>query len=307
MARHGTDFDAQDLAGDWCARCRPDESQHRGAGTGEAWAVRDMDMMGDGIYKSTDAGETWTHMGLPETGRIGTIAIHPANPEIVLVCALGRATGPQKERGVYRTEDGGKTWQQVLFVDENTGCSGVQISQQNPQVVLAGTWEIELQTHVLHSGGMAADPSFERWWQDSRSHPPWTAPPPYGKTDSDRAADGLGCTRSSIPRRRSQGPKSQAQARCGDPPCGRHLEQRDLGPAADRPRGYYIRIRVSPDDPDHVLSPTARCGAHAMAADLGERRRRVRRLSRHLVGSHPAMAGHYIVTGTAAWAFTVHR
>src|SRR5262245_28252880 len=123
------------------------------AGTGEAWAVRDMDMMGDSIYKSTDAGETWTNMGLVATGRIGTIVIHPANPDIVLVCALGRATGPQRERGVFRSEDGGKTWQQTLFVNENTGCSGLQMSQQNPDVVLAGTWEIELQTHVLHSGG----------------------------------------------------------------------------------------------------------------------------------------------------------
>ena len=76
-----------------------------------------MDMMGDGIYKSTDAGETWTKMGLAETGRIGTIVIHPTNENIVLACALGRATGPQKERGVFRTEDGGKTWQQTLFVD----------------------------------------------------------------------------------------------------------------------------------------------------------------------------------------------
>ncbi len=126
------------------------------AGTGEAWAVRDMDMMGDGIYKSTDAGETWTNMGLVETGRIGTIVVHPTNENIVLVCALGRATGPQQERGVFRTEDGGKTWQQTLFVNENTGCSGLQLSQQDPNVVIAGTWEIELQTHVLHSGGMGS-------------------------------------------------------------------------------------------------------------------------------------------------------
>ena len=95
-------------------------------------------------------------MGLDETGRIGTIVIHPTNENIVLACALGRATGPQKERGVFRTEDGGKTWQQALFVDENTGCSGLQMSQQDPNVVLAGTWEIELQTHVLHSGGMGS-------------------------------------------------------------------------------------------------------------------------------------------------------
>ncbi|HSG01479.1 MAG TPA: hypothetical protein VLA20_10120, partial [Vicinamibacterales bacterium] len=126
------------------------------AGTGEAWAVRDMDMMGDGIYKSTDAGETWTRMGLEDTGRIGTIVVHPTNENIVLACALGRATGPQKERGVFRTEDGGRTWQHVLFVNEDTGCSGLQMSHQDPDVVIASTWEMYLQTHILESGGMGS-------------------------------------------------------------------------------------------------------------------------------------------------------
>ena len=87
------------------------------AGTGEAWAIRDADVMGDGIYHSTDAGRTWQHMGLPESGRIGRILVHPTNPDIVFACALGRATGPQQERGVYRTTDAGKTWRRTLFVD----------------------------------------------------------------------------------------------------------------------------------------------------------------------------------------------
>jgi photosystem II stability/assembly factor-like uncharacterized protein len=126
------------------------------AGTGEAWAVRDMDMAGDGIYKSTDAGETWTRMGLENTGRIGTIVVHPTNANVVLACTLGHATGPQQERGVYRTEDGGATWTRVLFVNEDTGCSGLQMSRQNPDVVIAGTWEIFLQTHVLESGGVGS-------------------------------------------------------------------------------------------------------------------------------------------------------
>ncbi len=85
------------------------------AGTGEAWVIRDSDVMGNGIYKSTDAGKTWTNMGLPETGRIGRIVIHPSNPDIVFACALGRATGPQQDRGVYRTTDGGQLWDRVLF------------------------------------------------------------------------------------------------------------------------------------------------------------------------------------------------
>src|SRR5437762_5152605 len=94
------------------------------AGTGEPWAIRDSDVIGDGVYKSQDAGKTWTHSGLEETGRIARVIVHPTNPDIVFVCAEGRLTGRQQERGVYRTTDGGAHWDRVLFVDENTGCSG---------------------------------------------------------------------------------------------------------------------------------------------------------------------------------------
>jgi len=123
------------------------------AGTGEAWAIRDADVMGDGVYKSTDAGATWQNVGLKETGRIGKIIIHPTNPNIVYVCALGRATGPQQERGVYRTLDGGTTWQRVLFVNENTGCSGVNISIEDPKVLIAGMWDVVMHTWAMFSGG----------------------------------------------------------------------------------------------------------------------------------------------------------
>ncbi len=122
-------------------------------GTGEAWAIRDTDVMGDGVYKSTDAGKTWTHMGLDETGRIGRIIVNPTNPDNVFVCALGRTTGPQQERGVYRTVDGGKTWQRVLFVDENTGCSGLSMDPENSETLFAGTWQVEMHTYAELSGG----------------------------------------------------------------------------------------------------------------------------------------------------------
>jgi photosystem II stability/assembly factor-like uncharacterized protein len=123
------------------------------AGTGEAWAIRDADVMGDGVYKSTDAGATWQNMGLKETGRIGRIIVHPTNPNIVYVCALGRATGPQQERGVFRTRDGGATWQRVLFVNENTGCSGLSIDASDPRTLFAGTWEVVMHTWAMFSGG----------------------------------------------------------------------------------------------------------------------------------------------------------
>ncbi|HEV2306599.1 MAG TPA: hypothetical protein VGR93_13855 [Candidatus Acidoferrales bacterium] len=123
------------------------------AGTGEAWAIRDTDLMGDGVYKSTDAGKTWTHLGLDATGRIGRVIVNPTNPDNVFVCALGRTTGPQQERGVYRTMDGGKTWQRVLFVDENTGCSGLSMDPEDSQTLFAGTWQIAMHTWGEFSGG----------------------------------------------------------------------------------------------------------------------------------------------------------
>jgi hypothetical protein len=123
------------------------------AGTGEAWAIRDADVMGNGAYKSTDAGATWTNMGLKETGRIGRILIHPTNPNIVFVCALGRATGPQQERGVYRTNDGGQTWDRVLFVDPNTGCSSLSLDPKDPNTIVAGMWSMVMHTWKIESGG----------------------------------------------------------------------------------------------------------------------------------------------------------
>ena len=114
------------------------------AGTGEAWAIRDSDVIGDGMYKSTDAGKTWTHAGLDETGRIARILIHPTNPDIVFACATGRLTAPQQERGVFRTTNGGQKWERVLFVDENTGCSGLSMDAKNPRNIFAGTWQVEI-------------------------------------------------------------------------------------------------------------------------------------------------------------------
>jgi photosystem II stability/assembly factor-like uncharacterized protein len=122
------------------------------AGTGEAW-IRSHISIGDGIYKSTDAGKTWTRMGLEKTGRIGRVIVDPTNPQIVLACVLGTAYGPQPDRGVFRTTDGGTTWQKTLFVDENTGCSDLTMDPSNPRILVAGIWQIEVKTWGRESGG----------------------------------------------------------------------------------------------------------------------------------------------------------
>ena len=122
------------------------------AGTGEAH-IRSHVSVGQGAYKSTDAGRTWTLMGLEQTARIARTVIHPTNPDIVLVCALGHAYGPQPERGVFRTTDGGLTWTKVLFVDENTGCSDLAMDPKNPRLLYAGMWQFEIHTWGRESGG----------------------------------------------------------------------------------------------------------------------------------------------------------
>jgi len=102
--------------------------------------------------QSLDAGKTWSLMGLEKTGRIGRVEIDPRNPDVVLACALGHAYGPQPERGVFRTTDGGKTWDKALFVDENTGCSDMGMDPTSANT-FCGMWQIEIHTW----GARAAD------------------------------------------------------------------------------------------------------------------------------------------------------
>ena len=121
-------------------------------GTGESWIIRYVDVMGDGVYKSSDAGATFKNMGLKETGRIARVLVHPTNPSIVYVCAVGRTNGPQQERGVFKTTDGGATWKQTLFVNPDTGCSGLTLDPKNPSHMFAGAWQIETFTWGEFSG-----------------------------------------------------------------------------------------------------------------------------------------------------------
>ena len=122
------------------------------AGTGEG-KIRSHISVGQGIYRSLDAGKSWTLMGLEATGRIPRLVIHPKDPDIVLACALGHAYGPQPERGVFRTTDGGQTWTKTLFVDENTGCSDIAMDPKNPRILFAGMWQLEIHTWGRESGG----------------------------------------------------------------------------------------------------------------------------------------------------------
>lgn len=112
---------------------------------------------GDGVYKSTDAGKTWMHIGLPKAGLIGRIKIHPTDPNTVFVAALGNIFGPNPERGVYRTKDGGKTWDQVLKVSERTGASEVSLDLKNPTNLMATMWTVERKPWTIDSGSKSPE------------------------------------------------------------------------------------------------------------------------------------------------------
>ncbi|MGB8475192.1 MAG: hypothetical protein WCE61_14005 [Candidatus Acidiferrum sp.] len=121
-------------------------------GTGEA-CIRGNISYGDGVYKSTDAGKTWTNVGLKDTRHIGAVIINPTNPDIVYVAALGHAYGPNTERGIFRTRDGGKTWEKVLYLDDRTGGIEVVFDPHNPHVLFAAMWEGWRKPWDLNSGG----------------------------------------------------------------------------------------------------------------------------------------------------------
>jgi photosystem II stability/assembly factor-like uncharacterized protein len=122
------------------------------AGTGETEIRLDVSY-GDGVYKSTDAGRTWSHVGLRETKHIGRICIHPQNPDIVYVAALGDIFGPHEERGLFRSRDGGRTWEKVLYRSADAGAVELSIDANNPRILFAGFWETRRSFWNLSSGG----------------------------------------------------------------------------------------------------------------------------------------------------------
>ncbi len=241
-------FDKQPAAAIGALAVAPSQPSTVWAGTGEAWAVRDSDVMGDGIYKSTDAGKTWKNMGLPQSGRIGRIIVHPSNPDIVFACVLGRTTGPQQERGVYRTIDGGKNWERVLFADEKTGCSGLSMDPQNPHTLVAGMWQVEMHTWAELSGG----PGSGVWishdggttWKRIEGH--GLPKSPVGKIDVAIAPTNSNRVYALI-QTADQGSVWRSDDG-GDTWKAVNYQRQLIGRA-----GYYIRLAVSPSNDNEIL------------------------------------------------------
>ncbi|HWK08622.1 MAG TPA: hypothetical protein VNR64_01130, partial [Vicinamibacterales bacterium] len=125
-------------------------------GTGSA-AIRSNVIIGRGVYKSTDAGRTWRFMGLRDAGQIGSICVHPTNPDVAWAAALGSPYGPTEERGIFKTTDGGRTWRKVLFVNNETGGRVVAVNMSNPNELYAGMYRGFRKGWDIISGGPASE------------------------------------------------------------------------------------------------------------------------------------------------------
>ena len=226
------------------------------AGTGEAH-IRSNVSLGNGVYRSVDGGDSWTHLGLTASGRISRIATHPTDPDTAWVAALGHLYGPQEERGIFRTTDGGETWERVLFVDEDTGASEIVISPENPRLLFAGMWQMRIWTWGRESGGPGSGIFRSRDGGDSWERLEGTGLPrlPWGKVAlSMTAAD---------PRRVYALIETSSNEAFSplDEQDGVLWRSEDLGESWElmsrdhtlmqRPH-YYTRVVAAPDDPDEA-------------------------------------------------------
>ena len=183
-------FDDQPVASIGAIAVAPSDPNVVWVGTGEPF-IRSHISIGWGVYKSTDAGKSWNKMGLDNTGRIARIVIDPRNPDVVLVAALGHAYGPQPERGVYRSGDGGKTWERTLFVNDSTGAVDLVMDPANPRVLFAATWQIEIHTWGRESGGAGSG-----IWKSSDGGLTWKRLTAHGLPETPVGRIGLAIARS---------------------------------------------------------------------------------------------------------------
>ena len=168
-------FDKQPVQSIGAVALDPNDKDVMWVGTGEGW-VRNSVSVGNGVYKTTDGGETWTHMGLPATERITRILVHPRNGNVVYVCAPGALWSDSPDRGLYKTSDGGKTWSLILKgANLSTGCASVAMDPSNPEHLLVGTWDFRRKGYEFRSGGNGPDaPSGSRFAESRDGGRTWT-------------------------------------------------------------------------------------------------------------------------------------
>jgi photosystem II stability/assembly factor-like uncharacterized protein len=306
-------FDRQPVQSIGALAVAPSDPNIVWAGTGEG-KIRSHISVGQGIYKSTDAGRTWTLMGLERTGRIPRLIVHPTNPDVVLACALGHAYGPQQERGVFRTTDGGATWTRTLFTDENAGCSDIAMNPKNPRILFAGMWTLEIHTWGRDSGGPGSGLFTSRDGGIT-----WTR-----LTGRGLPAKPVGKVAVAIAASNPQRVYALIETGDGVPWRGQETERGQLWRSDDGGETwqvvsydhnamgrahYYSRMAVAPDDPDEAYFLTA---SYSKSIDGGRTLRVTQRPEapggdHHDIWIDPTNANRQIVAHDQGLSITINR
>jgi photosystem II stability/assembly factor-like uncharacterized protein len=224
-------------------------------GTGESF-IRSNVSLGNGVYRSTDAGRTWAHVGLEKTGRIARVIVDPRDPDVAFVAALGTCYGPQQERGVFRTKDAGRTWERVLFVDENTGASDLAMDATNPRVLFAGLWPIDIKTWGRKSGGpgggVYVSRDFGNTWKQIKGR--GMPEPPIGKV-------AVAIAPSNPERVYALMETGQRGSLWRSDDGGEKWRRVNASRLLNERPHYYTRMLVMPDDANEVYFPSNGMGA----------------------------------------------
>lgn len=246
-------FDDKEVSAVGALAVAPTAHETVWAGTGEPWLIRPYYTLGDGVYKSTDAGRTWQHMGLEATGHIARIVVDPHDANSVFVCAIGQAFRAQRERGVFHTADGGATWQQVLAVDENTGCSDLAMDPGDAKTLYAGMWQLIIHRDDLNSGGLSSGVYVTRdggaTWSKITGHGLPAADHPLGKTAVAVAPSNPSRVYALV-----QDAPAPGLYRSSDRGVTWELVNQSHLPGERSP--YYTRMAVSPDDENLLYFPS---------------------------------------------------
>ena len=249
-------FDKQPVQSIGAVAIDPQDPEVMWVGTGESW-TRNSVSIGNGVYKSTDGGETWTNVGLPATERITRILVHPKNGNIVYVCAPGPLWSDSPDRGLYKTSDGGKTWSLILKgANLSTGCSSVAMDPANPEHLLAGTWDFRRKPYEFRSGGNGpAAPSGSRFAESRDGGHSWTElnqtsrkglpPQPWGRLELAYAP--------SNPKRVYAFIEAVRPALFVSDDGGSTWEERDRSQGMVWRPFYFGRIVVDPKNPDRLF------------------------------------------------------